>query len=316
MKLAHLSDIHVLDLEGVRPWHFLNKRWTGGVNLLRGRGRLHQDSVIEAALEKTRVLECDHVAVTGDLTNLALPSEFKAARSLLEKHVRGPQALSVIPGNHDRYTLGSSLGKNFEGVFGDYLESDLPEIRRRGSAWPYVRLLDGVAVIGLNSAIPLPPFISGGRIGRRQRQTLKKLLAHPEVKRRFSVVLIHHHLFTPVTTSFDLPRCLFDAPALRSVLAEGEANLVLHGHNHFYGWHTIPYARGEGQVLICEAGSSSVSKFKEEKEAFGGKFNVYNVEEGALTHFDTYLYHPERGFDHWKRWDVDSNGPIERAVSA
>ena len=34
LRLAHLSDLHVLDLTGVRARDFLNKRLTGGATLL------------------------------------------------------------------------------------------------------------------------------------------------------------------------------------------------------------------------------------------------------------------------------------------
>ena len=49
MLLAHISDLHVLDLTGVRPWRFLNKRMTGGLNLVLGRRRMHRIEVVEAA---------------------------------------------------------------------------------------------------------------------------------------------------------------------------------------------------------------------------------------------------------------------------
>jgi 3',5'-cyclic AMP phosphodiesterase CpdA len=307
MLLAHLSDIHVRNLKGTRPWRFLSKRATGGLNLLFNRSKIHLNSVLEAALDRIHQLQCDHVVVTGDLSNLALESEFEAAREALELNFGHPDHLSVIPGNHDRYTIGSTIRRLFERSFSDYLHSDLPEIKRRNGVWPFVRLLNGVAIVGLNSAIPLPAFISGGRIGGRQRRALAESLAHPEVQSRFSVVLIHHHLFTPVNSGFDLPRSLFDAPLVRRVLAQGEANLVLHGHNHLYGWHTIPYPHSDGRVLICEAGSSSVSTASNDVRS--GKFNVYRIEDNHLTGFDTYKFHYNHGFELWKRWQIGPHGP-------
>lgn len=309
MLLAHLSDIHVRNLKGARPWRFLSKRATGGLNLLFNRSKVHLNSVLEAALDRIHLLGCDHVVVTGDVTNLALESEFEAAREALEQYFGHSDHLSVIPGNHDRYTFGSTVRRLFERSFSGYLHSDLPEIERRNGVWPFVRLLDGVAVVGLNSAIPLPAFLSGGRIGGRQRRALAETLAHPSVQERFSVVLIHHHLFSPVSSGFDLPRSLFDAPKVRRTLAEGQANLVLHGHNHLYGWHTIPYPNTAGHVLVCEAGSSTVSKAHDEIRS--GKFNIYRIENNRLAGFDTYKFHYNHGFELWKRWQLGDMGPHE-----
>src|SRR5690554_6518437 len=86
MLLAHLSDIHVLDLAGVRFYRFFNKRVTGGLNLLLKRSKAHKPALLEEALDRIEGLGCDHVLVTGDLTNLALPSEFERARRILEAH--------------------------------------------------------------------------------------------------------------------------------------------------------------------------------------------------------------------------------------
>ncbi|MBC8072998.1 MAG: metallophosphoesterase, partial [Deltaproteobacteria bacterium] len=41
LRFVHVSDIHLLDLSGVRPWHFLNKRITGAVNLAFKRRKQH-----------------------------------------------------------------------------------------------------------------------------------------------------------------------------------------------------------------------------------------------------------------------------------
>ena len=82
MILAHLSDPHVLDLRGV-PLHrlLLNKRLTGWVNLKVKRGHKHRPAVVEAMMADLQALAPDHVAITGDLTNLALEPEFEAARA-------------------------------------------------------------------------------------------------------------------------------------------------------------------------------------------------------------------------------------------
>jgi len=314
MRLAHLSDIHLFALEGAPPWRFLNKRITGGLNLLMGRSGRHQNHVLEKALDTIEALGCDHVALTGDVTNLALGQEFSAVAELLRQRIGGRERLTLIPGNHDRYTTGSQLTGRFERHFKTYLRSDLPAIRGRG-AWPVVRLFDNVAIIAMNSAVALPPLVSGGVIGMRQRRALRKALAHPDVRARYRVVMLHHHLFSPPHATHDYPRRLFDRGAVRKELARGQAQLVLHGHNHFYGHYTIPWSKGAGEALICEAGSGSVIEGKH-GEAFGGKFNVYDIRDGVLQGFDTYLYRDPEGFVLWKRWQVEAKGGLRELNTA
>ncbi len=84
MKIGHISDLHILEVHDVRPWHFLNKRLVGGTNLLLNRGKRHSPKVVHKALSRLDELGVDHIAITGDLTNLALPSEFQAARRILD----------------------------------------------------------------------------------------------------------------------------------------------------------------------------------------------------------------------------------------
>ena len=52
-----------------------------------------------------RSLDADHILITGDLTTTALPAEFQAARAALADWLDDPARVTIIPGNHDRYTL-------------------------------------------------------------------------------------------------------------------------------------------------------------------------------------------------------------------
>ena len=106
MRLAHISDLHVLDLTGARARDFLNKRITGSATLFARRSTAHQTSVVQAAIRDINEQAPDHVVVTGDLTNLSLRSEFEAATGLL-RELGGRDRLSVVPGNHDVYTRES-----------------------------------------------------------------------------------------------------------------------------------------------------------------------------------------------------------------
>ncbi len=303
-RIAHISDIHIYNMEGVRPWHFLNKRITGGVNLLLKRSKRHRNEVVIQALEQIAQQNVDHIVVTGDLSNLALDSEFIAARKLIETHAGGPSRVSIIPGNHDYYTYAAARSQSFESFFRDWMKSDLPT--ESDSPYPYVKFLGQVALVGVNTSVPAPPTIASGHVGPSQRAALAKLLDHPEVQKRFILVAQHHHLQPPVHTNSRRERVreLRDHGEVLSLLLEKGAHLVLHGHNHQYGFQKVPRPSGGEPMYICEAGSTSICEAS--MDTFGGKYNLYDLTLNEEDHVvsgrvTTYLYRTEEEtFTPWK----------------
>ena len=171
MRIAHLSDLHVLALAGVSPFRFMNKRLTGYANLRLKRKHIHRRAYVEAIATEIARSKIDHVVVTGDLTNLALEAEFEAARELLEKGLGlSPRDVSVVPGNHDLYTSGALRARRFTEFFAEYIKSDLPELAAKTSlgAFPFVRLRGPCAIIGLTTAVPRLPFVASGKMGSQQ----------------------------------------------------------------------------------------------------------------------------------------------------
>ena len=128
MRIAHFSDLHLLSLEGVGFHRFLNKRLTGWAMLRFHRKSVHKPHAVRAVADEVGAARIDHVAITGDLTNLALESEFALVKSFLENDLGfHPDQVSVVPGNHDVYTRGAARTRRFETFFKSYMESDLPE---------------------------------------------------------------------------------------------------------------------------------------------------------------------------------------------
>ena len=82
-RLAHLSDIHLGPLPDVEYHQLVSKRAIGYVNWHRNRRRFLHDSVIDAIVDDMKAAAPDHVAITGDLGNLALDIEIEMARQWL-----------------------------------------------------------------------------------------------------------------------------------------------------------------------------------------------------------------------------------------
>lgn len=289
VRIAHLSDPHFLDFTGVPTRQLVfNKRITGWINLKLKRGSHHKPWVVEAMMDDLRTRRVDHVVVTGDLTNLALDPEFERAREMLERMGYGPDALSVIPGNHDVYTAGAERTQRFARHFAPYLTSDI-EVEGVGHSsgpFPFVRLRGGAAIIGLSTAVARVPLVASGSAGVPQLAALARVLQHPEVRSRTPVILSHHPITNPRTAVGTALRGWSEAGDLRRALSLGRDALALHGHLHFRVHERIAAAGG---ATIHRLGATSASLVDDDPRAMSG-YNVYEVSEAGLERASARVY--------------------------
>ncbi len=291
MRVAHFSDLHVLALDGVSRTRFLNKRFSGWVNLRFHRKLKHRPAYVRAIAREITRTKVDHVVITGDLTNLALEQEFEATRQLLEDDLHlDAKSVTVVPGNHDLYTRGALRTRRFTTFFKHYMESDLPELAADIALgrFPVVKLRGPLAFIGLSSAVPRPLLVASGEIGAMQREALRRILAHDEVKRRTPIVALHHPIHNPISRIERLMKGLSDARDLASVLADVPRGMILHGHLH----HRVqqPLVTHAGQMLAVGATSASLDHVDTHRMA---GFNLYTFDdEGALSSVEAHVYDP------------------------
>jgi 3',5'-cyclic AMP phosphodiesterase CpdA len=229
--LAHLSDPHLFSPSGVRVSDLLNKRIYGYLSWHLRRHREHRGEILAAMLKDVRAAKPDHIALTGDLTHLGLPSEFREARELL-RSLGPPSQVTVIPGNHDAYVATSLRGP--VRFWSEYMASD-PDLGSRkgeatsGTVFPLLRIRGSVAVIGVSTAHPSGPFLAVGSVGREQLEKLEDVLAETGRRRLFRVVLIHH---PPVRGAVSWRKRLTDYRAFQLLVVRCGAELILHGHTH------------------------------------------------------------------------------------
>jgi 3',5'-cyclic AMP phosphodiesterase CpdA len=288
MRIAHFSDLHVLALDGVEAHRFLNKRFTGWVNLRVKRGHKHRVAHVQACAREITKAKVDHVVITGDLTNLALEQEFVAVRDLLERHLGlRPDQISAVPGNHDLYTRGAMRDRRFTKYFHDYVASDLPELCANIplGRFPFVKLRGPVAIIGLSSAVPRPPLMASGELGKPQLAALARILAHEEVKKRTPVILLHHPIHNPPSKLKTFVEGLWDADALIGELAGLPRGLVLHGHLHIRRQRALGTPVGE----LLSVGATSASLDHENEHKMAG-FNLYEFDDaGKLEKIEAHV---------------------------
>jgi 3',5'-cyclic AMP phosphodiesterase CpdA len=241
--LAHLSDPHLPPLPEPRVLELINKRAFGYLNWTRNRHKYHRREVLDALVGDLRTQAPNHIAVTGDLTNLALSAEFAPAASWLQG-LGEPHHVTAIPGNHDAYVRDTS--HKFAQAFADYFAGDsassaqFPSLRRRGP----------LALISLSTAIPTAPFFATGTLGRTQLEALQVLLEGLSAEPAFRVLLLHH----PLRSKSRIKR-LTDAPDLLAILRRHGVELILHGHDHIHS--TIWIEGPDGKIPAIGVPSAS-----------------------------------------------------------
>jgi len=268
--LAHLSDPHLGPLPAARLAEISGKRALGYLNWHRSRRGRYRPEVLAALVQDLKGAGADHIVVTGDLVNLALRAEFGPARQWLSD-LGPPHDVTVIPGNHDAYMRDAVL--HSADYWGDYMRGDGAAGSDRISHFPFVRHRGPLALIGLSTAIPTGPLLATGRLGQTQLQRLGSILTRLDKEGRYRVVLIHHPPTSPRRKHF---KRLTDDAALRHVLAEHGAELVLHGHSHV---HSLIWLEGpRGRIPVVGVPSASASP---QADVDPAAYNLYRITREA-----------------------------------
>jgi 3',5'-cyclic AMP phosphodiesterase CpdA len=258
--LAHLSDVH-LALQP-RLYQLASKRGLGYINWHRGRKYIHRRETLDIVARDLKAIATDHIAVTGDLTNLSLPVEYAAARTFLET-LGPPRDVTAIPGNHDAYVPAALGGP--EKAWGDYMRGD---DGAPSGTFPFVRRRDTIALIALSSALPTGPFMATGRLGEQQLARFAQALA--QTRTMFRVVLIHHPPESPANRHL---RRLIDGADFRQVLAAQGADLVLHGHDHR---RAITWLDGPDKKIPVVGAPSASAHMVHHQENAGG-YHLFHI---------------------------------------
>jgi 3',5'-cyclic AMP phosphodiesterase CpdA len=246
--LAHLSDPHLPPLPAVRMRDLAGKRALGYLNWTRNRIRIHRRCVLDALVADIHSQAPDHIAITGDLVNIALEAEFAFARAWLER-VGTPDRVTVVPGNHDAYVRATQ--NRIAEIWGDYLRGD-GALTAKPITFPFMRRRGPLALIGVSSAVPTPPLMATGWLGRAQLDALDGVLARLSAEPVFRVLLIHHPLRSEKGTRH---KRLTDSDQLLALLKRHGVELILHGHDHIHS--TMWFDGPRGRIPAIGAPSAS-----------------------------------------------------------
>ncbi len=266
MRLAHISDLHVLDIDA-KFYEFFNKRIIGGLNLMLKRKKEHDPKYVEALIEDLNNQDIDHLVITGDITNLALDSEFKRAKKILEGYKK-QDSISIIPGNHDNYVKKAYKNKLFEKYFSSYLKSDVSV----KNIFPFIKFLkDDIALIAFSSSIPSCLFCSAGKISKEQINQFEEVMKDDRLKNMKKIALIHHHVsdYSKIEKYFSGLR---NKNEILDLLAKYNIEILLHGHRHTNGEYVVEH-NGYKLKVLETAASARYSKNS------SGSYSIYDIKD-------------------------------------
>jgi 3',5'-cyclic AMP phosphodiesterase CpdA len=267
-SLAHLSDPHLPPLPKPRLFELAGKRALGYLNWTRNRHRFHRRDVLDVLMSDLQAQVPSHIAVTGDLVNLALEAEFAPARTWLES-LGPPEKVTVVPGNHDAYVRGAS--HRFVEEWGSYLAGD--DTPADGAAFPALRRRGPFALVSVSSAVPTPLLMATGWLGNSQMDALERMLAALASEQAFRILLIHH----PLRSSARAKR-LTDSSELLALLKRHGVEMVLHGHDHVHS--TIWIEGPAGRIPVVGVPSASALAHGHYPDAAYNLFSVARDGEG------------------------------------
>ncbi|MCP3984643.1 MAG: metallophosphoesterase [bacterium] len=255
--LAHLSDLHVTTPRWRSLGEITPKRVLGALSWGLRRRHEHRPEVLEALLRDLETTSPDRVLVTGDVTNQGLQGEIEAGRDWLLR-LGGPDRVLLVPGNHDIFVPGGA--RAVEACWGPFLAHGTAS-----TAEPRVRVADGVALVGVDSARATSAGQATGRIGQRARHQLECCLRALGRRRLRRVVLLHH---PPWIEGISRRRALEDAGPLRELLGRVGAELVLHGHVHRLAFTRLSGPEGDIPVVGVPSASARGARGRDHRARY------------------------------------------------
>ena len=243
--LMHISDLHFHRLPR-HPAAYASKRAFGALNLVLRRAREFPLSRARALVEKLAASDWNHLLITGDLTQLGTSAEFDLAREVLSPLLAaGPERVTVIPGNHDRYVREARGRGAFEAHFGKF-SGGRPLFARS--------LTDQWWLAAWDSARPAPWNSAAGRVDSETlRATSAWMDGLPEGAR--VMVANHYPVFFPPERPYRRGHDLINQEEVEAWVLARPVPLYLHGHVH-HPW-VVTAEGAHGRITAVNSAAST-----------------------------------------------------------
>lgn len=251
MKIAHLADLHI--------------------------GRRTERERLDALARDLCAERPDLLALSGDLTDFGLVSEFRRAKAFLDS--LGIAYVSV-PGNREVSPLAV-----WEWVFPWWAMSRYA--RFFGARDRISLALDQhkVAVFGLNSVHPFPSW--PGKISRASRYWLREQACARAGY--FKILFLHHPVIPVIRSNSFWAHVLSDAGDVLDVCTQTGIALILQGHKHRSSIVEMQFPERGARLVVSSAGAPLMN-------GWDPVYHLISIGGGELRveprRFDVDAFHP------------------------
>jgi 3',5'-cyclic AMP phosphodiesterase CpdA len=248
-KIIHISDLHV-GYEKEKNHEVIFSTYK------------NFEEIIEKIIDKCTPPSDFIILITGDLVDNAKEGNGKLLKTIKTDFLdvledAGFNNILIVPGNHD-YGTGNSANVDCMRIFKETIYGD------KDKSFPDVRVIDGIAFIGLDSMQGELKKNEGiwadGEVGKEQIIALdeflsgKRPLTGPKVSDcKYTVIYLHHHPIDRGSYFKKKFHGLDDADDLKNVLAPYKIDALLFGHNH----DGRPWYESWGIPRVYDAGSTT-----------------------------------------------------------
>jgi len=224
-RIAHLSDVHILDPAHRRSsarYRFATK----AVSLGRPVDPSVRAKKLARGLTAAKASGADHVVISGDLTEVGDAAEFEHFAEILDDAKMPEGSVTLVPGNHDKYTSGSAWRRALEGPLERWASASATEpgkVVERGD----------VAFLPIDTSFFQSIAWSGGLFTPDAARAVAARLDDPGLRHKAMVIVQHHppfqHHKNPIAQWIDGLRGCTD---VLDMLASHPRLQILHGHLH------------------------------------------------------------------------------------
>jgi hypothetical protein len=272
MRILHLTDIHFYHPPRITELGHL-KRLMGSTNLyLLGRKKKFSLQVQRAAIRTGISLKPDLTIITGDLTSMALDSEFALARRELDPLLQSAPAV-VIPGNHDMYVEDGTPAAMVE-HFSPWIGTGSPHLHEHGE----------VGALYIETC--KPDLLSRGYVPPAELPKATDLLRGKEDL--FIFLCLHYPICNRQGMRYGPKQRAIRNPESIEGWLKGTKGIgaVLHGHEH-HGYRTEVQTASGPQPSLNPGTSGYAHDRERDRRAH---FNLYTVEDRRLSNVERFRY--------------------------
>lgn len=259
MRLAHLSDLHVLD-ERSDPG--LGVRF---VSLGRPIDVAERRRKVLRAFDRAKAAGADHFILSGDLTETGTDLQYEAFADILHSARIAPSMVTLVPGNHDLYARPDAWRLALDGPLAPWREC---------AAEGPGKIVDlgAVHVAPIDVTVHQRVTSSNGSVTLELADALERRLGDSALGRTPLVVVQHHPPYAHKNPVMQWIDGLRDWSRVFGLLLKHAHAYVMHGHLHRTGDHGV---RDAHDVRIF--GAPAIVE-----DEHGPRVRLYDVRGGVL----------------------------------